>query len=259
MKDLIHFIKTFDGDIWGDYIFSDSIENINDIYCRIDKNLIHIFMRVLSEKYYIIPKFISEFTEENYYLLTNVDNLEEYKSINLYIKTIKKTELSEMVPDFDINSISENNECQWIRKNIPSIQYHGDKYTFIKNRIKEKKFCTIHNFNLIKNIENAIILIKKKWIMDDYFFKNNTWIVSYWFNFIVLTKIIRTASNDHDRVGQNNECIICQTKFLPNDIIINLKCFHTFHWKCYNFTNGGLYEWIKIQSKKNCPTCRRSL
>lgn len=258
--DIINLIKTFDGDIWGNYMLGDkSLKNMGNISCRIDKNLVHIFLRFIYQKYVVIDRDvkINEKDSRNLYLLNNSHKFSELKHFILDIKCVNRDELSEIMPDFDINGISENNECQWIRNKMPLLDHSGDKYNFIKNRIIEKKFCVLSRGNIVKNIENAIILIKKGYTMDDYLLKNETWIVAHWFLFVTQTQIIRTAIySNYCNFIKNDECYICLTKFQPHDIIINLRCYHNFHWKCCNFTNGGLCEWLKIEIKNNCPYCR---
>lgn len=258
--DIISLIKTFDGDIWGDYIFDNcKLKNVSNILCRIDKSFVHIFLRFICQKYRIIEQNTegNEKDEKNLYLLSHSHKIEELKYFMLHIKTVNRDVLSEIIPDFDINGISENNECQWIRNRMPLFDNNGDKYNYIKNRIIEKKFCLLTRRNTIKNIENAISLLNKGYVMDDYLLKNDTWIVAQWHLFVMKTQTIRTTSNNnYYNFIKNDECYICQTKFQPQDIIINLRCYHNFHWKCCNFNNSGLCEWLKNQAKNDCPNCR---
>ena len=45
---------------------------------------------------------------------------------------------------------------------------------------------------------------------------------------------------------ENSECIICLEEMKKNEIVIILRCGHSYHKKC-------LFEWFK--KKKICPLC----
>ena len=131
----------------------------------------------------------------------------------------------------------------------------------IYNRFINKKFAFIenNNINIIENIDNAIKLIKDSWIMDDIYINKNSIILFLWKN--RFNKNYRTTFNDKDynNLFENNNCCICSSEFKDDDIVINTKCNHNFHWECSINNNDecGLKYWLE-KCSDNCPICRKN-
>ena len=68
--------------------------------------------------------------------------------------------------------------------------------------------------------------------MDDYYNKE----ISVLFKWKNVNKDIRLlySEDEKKKLVNNNECTICGSKFNDEDIVINTKCNHNFHWLCSN-------------------------
>ena len=155
-----------------------------------------------------------------------------------------------------------DNSLYLIYRNDPLFHtdnYHNnyDNYNIIFNRIINKKFAFIKiNFNLqyyILFIDEAYNLLKKKWVMDDYYHNNNS-ILFNWSKKNDNNYRLNYNEEDYIKLKSNNNCVICGCDFTENCIVINTRCNHNFHWYCNN-TTSGLKYWIK-HHKNSCPVCR---
>ena len=92
--------------------------------------------------------------------------------------------------------------------------------------------------------------------MDDYHLKNKSSILFLWKN---IDKNIKTSFKEDDfkKLKEDNFCSICNSDFKDEDLIINTKCNHNFHWDCNSCENNssGIKNWISKFSNK-CPICR---
>ena len=61
----------------------------------------------------------------------------------------------------------------------------------------------------------------------------------------------KISHNNKNKSNDNSKCLICLDNFEDIEIIINLKCNHTFHNKC-------LETWLSHYNNK-CPTCRMEI
>ena len=92
--------------------------------------------------------------------------------------------------------------------------------------------------------------------MDDFHLKDKTSIFFLWKN---VNNNIRTSFKDDElkKLKEGNFCSICSSNFKDEDLIINTKCNHNFHWDCNSCdnSNSGIKNWISKFSHK-CPICR---
>jgi hypothetical protein len=129
-----------------------------------------------------------------------------------------------------------------------------DNLQITMNRISEKKFSLIDDYddNILHIYDKCIQLLHKDWIMDDKYLKKNSSVLFKWNN---KNNYIRLYHNENEKNNMNaqNVCSICSNEFKEQDIVINTKCNHNFHWNCDN--SVGIKNWIINYSHK-CPICR---
>lgn len=256
---VIRSIKTFQGDIWGFYRNDFYLPLVNsEINCRLDTNLVEIFLRTISENFIVLPNNLHP---KNSYLLVS-KYYRNVKHIIVNISSIARQKFRYIVPDFDVEGLTMNNSSRWVRCSVPGLKLCDDKVSWLENRILNRKFCLLEkcvfkpSSTISELVEKSIAMIRNGWIMDDMMLPDTSWLVCCWLDLVKTTSFIRTGSNNGDDWIKNDMCNICQTKFKPNDIIINLSCGHNFHWEC---EPGGLKQWINGQSKKTCPNCRKTI
>ena len=278
LNDIIKYIKAFYGDIYGNFIYNWRILNNIQNECinfRIDSHTLGIFLNIISMHFDII-----EIETSFEPLLYNTYKLEHKtkKTNPIIIKALvlnKKT-FRCLPPDFDIDLISEDNSSIYVRCIVPLTRFIIDSISHIKKRIIEKRFCSLQRIHSIKisldigkTVDDAIMLVKNGWIMDDYLLGNDAWIVAIWENYIKNPEKYRTKGIWHDNFVKNSErnhtiddfCSICHEKFKSNDIILSTSCCHNFHWQCTNDDSNnssinGLKNWVVGHNRLCCPYCR---
>jgi hypothetical protein len=199
--------------------------------------------------------YLHELTQNNlvdfsrYYVYYQIT--EEIKDkINLDILILNGSVGIDLLPvDFDCNLLYQNqNNLDLKHVNFPFFQEYVTMPKII-DRIKKKKFCLLPNQTFTNDkrttkqnyqilVERAISLVQRGFKMDDVFFplydcvksKNSrnlecrSFIVSY-FKDLLFGRSFSTVIVD-------SNCPLCLEKYLDNDIVINVSCLHTFHWKC---------------------------
>tara|TARA_Y100000389_G_scaffold70884_1_gene67581 strand:- start:410 stop:1234 length:825 start_codon:yes stop_codon:yes gene_type:complete len=259
---VINFIKLFNGIVYGEYI---SNYYINNLLCNNKQNsdfttINIIFHNKIDLIYFIRILYI------NFEIYNNNDKdfIIILKSIidNKYYRKIYKLNILNINEYFlynnniDINLISLNKNSLILLKHYNKNNVSNFDITF--KRIINKKFAFIYEEynikNLIKNIEESINLIKNNWIMDDFNLGNNSIVILYWKNIFKNNFRCNLDEKEYDKIKLYDSCCICSCPFKDNDIIINTKCHHNFHWNC-NKDLSGLEHWITNFSD-NCPVCR---
>jgi len=285
LLDIVKYIKAFYGDIYGNFIYNWRILNNIQNECinfRIDSHTLSIFLNIISMHYNII-EIETSFNEPMLYNTYKLEHkTKKINPINIKALVLNKKTFRCFPPDFDIDLISEDNSSIYIRCIVPLTRFLIDSISHIKNRIIERRFCTLHRIHSIKisrdigkTVDDAITLVKKGWIMDDNLLGNNAWIVAIWGDYIKNPQKYRTKGVWYDNFVKNREkeknhtiddfCSICHEKFKSNDIILSTSCCHNFHWQCTNDDNvdnnngsniNGLKNWVIGHNRLCCPYCR---
>jgi hypothetical protein len=267
---LVNTVGIFNGIIYGDFIsqyyFEKNIlgnnlnidfENINIIFYNYNDSI--SFLRLLKTLFEIYNRNCNS---QNYFkILLNYNyqnkDYSKVKNLNIFLN-VNFINLNFYTYYLDINLISLQNG------GLNLIKYENSENNYIKfssilNRIINKKFSFIdknYSYNIFNNIDICIQLILNGWIMDDYYLKNETSVIFLWKN---VNNNIRTSfkENDLNKLKSGNLCSICSSEFKDNDLVINTKCNHNYHWKCDNCdnNNSGIKNWISKFSHK-CPICR---
>jgi hypothetical protein len=272
---IINITNSFDGVIYSEFIRNYYITNkllniknndINNI-CIIfhDFNVLTHYIRILSLNYEVYSTPGSSFS---YNLIIKYfdDNIIQFKILKLNIcinnSIFKNSIINKNISNLDCNLFSLNmNSLHILNMNIfrfPNINLSFDN---IYNRFINKKFAFLqrNNINIIENIDSAIKLVKDSWIMDDLYLNKSSIVLFLWKN--RYNKNYRTSFTDKDynNLFENSNCCICGSDFKDNDIVINTKCNHNFHWECSTNNNDkcGLKYWLE-KCSDNCPICRKS-
>ena len=272
---IINITNSFDGVIYGEFIRNYYItnkllniknNNINDI-CIIfhDFNVLTHYIRILYLNYEVYSTPGSSFS---YNLIIKYfdNNIIQFKVLKLNIcinnSIFKNSIINKNIYNLYCNLFSLNmNSLHILNMNISMFSNINLSFDNIYNRFINKKFAFIenNNINIIENIDNAIKLIKDSWIMDDIYINKNSIILFLWKN--RFNKNYRTTFNDKDynNLFENNNCCICSSEFKDDDIVINTKCNHNFHWECSINNNDecGLKYWLE-KCSDNCPICRKN-
>jgi hypothetical protein len=72
-------------------------------------------------------------------------------------------------------------------------------------------------------------------VMDDAIYGDGTWIVDYWKHLQETPSQCRKSFSRTklELMTSLNECALCNEHFVEDDIVINTKCNHNFHWQSY--------------------------
>jgi len=277
---LINIIKSFNGKIFGKFVREYYIDLIINNYHNINlddldiniifncESIIKKFIRVLNQHFELNKNLnIDDKNINIYYLVLNYENDKEFisKIINLNIIGCSNNiaynyYINKFSNNIDLNYLSLNNNSLFLLDLFPYFNYNNlNKLSFNKilNRNSNKKFSFIFkSINLnqyINDLDIAYNNVKKNFIMDDIYINE----ISVFFKWKNVNKNIRTYYSEHEKnkLKNNIECVICSSKFTSEDIVINTRCNHNFHWKCCN--NSGLKNWI-TNFKVSCPICRKT-
>ena len=284
---LVQTVQILNGKIYGDFIsqyyFENNILNKDDdTYIDINFKEINVifnnyndrvcFARLMQNIFEMYQNYksnsngINKINTSNFHILVNYNHLDKDYSkvinINIY-NNVTFVDLNFHIHYIDVNLLSLQDEglnlIKYFSKNRISRIDNGNsnylRFNSILNRVINKRFSFIENYNnnIFDNLDKSIDLILNGWIMDDYHLKDETCVLFLWKN---IDNNIRTTYNkkDMDKMKNCNTCSICTSKFKDNDLVINTKCNHNFHWDCNNY-NSGIKNWILNFSHK-CPMCR---
>lgn len=286
---LINIIKSFNGKIFGKFVREYNIDLMINNFHNLDLDDLDLniifdcdsitkkFIRILNYHFELNKNLNQNVDNKNiniYYLVLNYkDNSGEFisKIVNLniiksYNNITYNNYINKFTNNIDINYLSLNNNSLFLIDPFSDFNYSLkinslSKLSFnrIMNRNINKKFSFICKpVNLSKyiiDLDVAYNIVKKGFLMDDIYINDDISVLFKWKN---VNKNIRTyySDNDKNKLINNNECPICSSKFTCEDIVINTKCNHNFHWNCCN-NNSGLKNWI-TNFNVSCPICRKT-
>jgi hypothetical protein len=268
---LINITNSLNGIIYGEFIRTYYINNkllnlpnndMNEI-CIIynDFNILTHYIRVLLLNFELYQSANNSFI---YDLI-----LKYYDNGKITFKVLKLNICinNSIITNYIINKNICNLDCNLLSLNINSLyilnyNYQNINLSFaiIYNRILNKKFSflEIDNNSIINNIEKSIELIKNSWVMDDIYLNKDCIVLLLWKNRVNQNFRLHYTKEEYNVLYSNDNCCICGSDFNDEDIIINTKCNHNFHWKCNVTTDKcGLKYWLEKFSN-NCPICRKN-
>ena len=280
---LINIIKSFNGKIFGKFVREYYIDLMINNFHNVDLDELDIniifdsesitkkFIRIVNQHFELNKNLNVDDKNINiYYLVFNYEDDTEFISKIVNLNIIEYTNniaynyyINKFSNNIDINYLSLNNNSLFLLDLFSYFNYNNNNllklcFNTILNRNSNKKFSFIFKpVNLSKyiiDLDVAYNIVKKGFLMDDTY-KNDISVLFKWKN---VNKNIRTYYSDDEKskLKNNNECSICSSKFSCEDIVINTKCNHNFHWNCCN-NNSGLKNWI-TNFKVSCPICRKT-
>jgi hypothetical protein len=267
IEDVCLYAKACQGYIYGDVVrefcHRDSID-IPSINIRLDLHLLSTFAQVLSITYDVVslPLAISTYTCFSKKFVVSCKNRNDIRTI-IDVCLLSERDWLGLQCSFDVNILAENSSKHFIRLEYPQLERFPDKMSHIKKRIKDGKF-TLLDFSACRSIghfveliNNASAMVTKGWIMDDLIYGESTWIVNQWKSIKEKPLECRKSyhKNNLDLMTSLNECALCSEHFEDDDIVINTKCNHNFHW--HHTTCKGLSEWM-MHGNITCPVCRKN-
>jgi hypothetical protein len=213
-------------------------------------------------------------------------NIEQHLNQSLQKRILKINIFSDTMnlsaKDYLIHKTTNNIDCNMIATNVDSIflvnndllKQHANilpqkniiNIDVILPRIMYKKFCFVKKIHKLEhhldNINEAIRMIRNGWVMDDYCQGKNSCVLVKWANIKDNNYRLNYTVDEYQNIYEHTYCIICGSKFNEQDIVINTKCNHTFHYVCNSQTISsidelGLRNWI-TNYNNNCPICRSS-
>lgn len=247
LSDICRHIYAFEGEVYGSFIRDFRILtrlDIDRINARIDPWYLVPLVNILSIKYRL--KQSSEHDDNRrfnvYYNATDF--------IQLHILPLKKFDFKCVPCNFDCNLLAENGSGLYLWRFYPSLRTIVDKFSFILDRIHQKKFCLVHKVQTDTKVNDVVNigynLVMSGWTMDDVVLGKESWLISKWCDLPV------------ERKGCK-ECAICQDEFSPGDIVVNTVCNHNFHWFCPHQAKMGLFTWVNCENQLTCPSCRSNM
>lgn len=285
LNSIISIVKSFDGDIYGSVIRDFKINkktDISNINCRIDVHLVNLFSQILSVMFDVreLEAHIGGLvTLTKRYLLSQkrlypsiLHTQHSLPSITLEVALMTKNEWTRMPSDLDVNIFAENSNSRYIRTDYQILKRFPDRYDFLMERIQQMRFCILDcsmckSLTLTRGlVEKASTMVSKGWTMDDIIWGDESWIINKWITYQMRPSDLRVMYNPDKiaRMLRQDECMLCNERFAPTDIVFNTRCNHNFHWgPCRNADDNGLkcrglVEWV-IRDKSTCPCCRTNM
>jgi hypothetical protein len=274
-------IKAFNGDVYGniltfnesDYQVLAELSNqlptpqLYTIQCRVDLYLFTVFVQVLNLNFDVqcSPMQFSETMGINkqYIISPKLSRNETKPRVVLDVCYQSTLEWTKFPCDFDIHLLAENSSSVFLKSNYMCLDRFVDKIGHIKKRVEQRKFTVLDSTacrtseKLRMLIDRSQTLIRRGWLMDDMLYGDEVWNINLWLTYLMRPQACRIF---HDKKKRDvlvslNECPVCNDKFQPEDIVINSRCNHNFHWR--NSRCGGLSEWLK-RGNISCPICRKN-
>lgn len=174
----------------------------------------------------ILTLYLYTFPIINY----SIEHIESSFDCNTIISEYTRTRLLPNISSrFDINY----NDIS-LRILNKTFSYIGDDMkNFMKSIIKYDDNYTYSNKSMyINKINYAIKLIKMKWIMDEYLFRNKSWTINYYDTYKNNLELIKLRHINLNEYNNNiNICNICNKYIITNDILINQENIYA-HVNC---------------------------
>jgi hypothetical protein len=292
-KRVANVIMGMRGDVFEDYVYQtvagkDNNKTLTDLNARIDPQMYTVLLDVLRVDYNVSKTVISgNATDEDevyqedtetwlimpYY---NCKTTDLFKPVELLITVKQKSRWLSNLLGMDIELLALDSYNLYLRPPHPSVDSHSQRFRLedLLDRIRKKRFCLYKNessnsrqgtpaVNFRKKVfQKCYCLVKDGWTMDDSMLGDLSYIINTWGTLTSQHNSVRERSNfpeiRRDRMLQNNRCSVCHDVFNDDDIVVNLACNHTFHYKCQPDANQGtgIFAWIVKSEKDSCPLCR---
>ncbi len=267
LEDICLYIKACHGYLYGsiirEFTFRENVD-IGKINCRIDMHLMSAFVQVLSVNYDVInlPLSLNNTACISKRIIASCKDNNEIRVI-VDLCLLSENDWLSLPCNFDVNILAENSNKQFLRFDYVQLERFPDKLSHIRKRILDGRFALLDTSScksmpqFVSLIDNASNMVHKGWEMDDIMYGEQTWVVNRWIkikdNPCVCRKSYSRAKVE--LMTSLNECPLCSDRFADNDIVINTKCNHNFHW--HNPRCKGLSEWM-MRGNVSCPVCRKN-
>jgi len=243
---LVSAVNIFKGYIYGEFVSLYYLEsNIFNSDIKLDFENINIILNNYNDCICLI-RLLHNIFEIHYDRNSKINNYKiviDYNYNNTNYSVIKNLNLYNNVSVVDLNYYTYFLDINLLSLNLNGLEIinynnkNNIEFTKILNRIIYKKFSFIdgYNSNIFYNIERAIKLLHNGWIMDDYYLKKDTSVLFYWKH----RDMSRIHYNEKEKkmMCEDNKCSICTSDFKNDDLVINTKCNHNFHWDCNYYSD----------------------
>lgn len=277
MDRITRTILALGGDIYGDSLFQelcghdDSHKLINNkdpfvIQCRLEPTLIHTFVsiiRTVALPFNENTKVTLNHDNPNVAYVHITDSQQQYNSVIVEVTNIKRINWNQHSAFFDIHLLAMSSYSVYCRLDYSELEHMPCRISWLLKRLRDKKFCVLDNEitsakKLATLMSKAVALVKLGWTMDDIIHHSNTWVVAYHKDITNVRCKMNQDLNLKNMCISQHECPICKEEFQSHDIVVNLRCNHTFHVRCKH-GEGGVDAWLGLQEKNTCPMCRRHI
>lgn len=265
INDVVSTVKMFEGDIFGSVVRDMRIcgrTDVNNVNVRLDYCHVKPFLTIMNTRYSVesLPPKIRNGVNVYCYRMSNKHNAVPFEPVVLDIVLMNPKMFRIAFTDFDVNLLSENDTCLYIRTVPQPLKYCADKISLLKQRMLNKSFSIVDTFgpqklpgDIVDVVSKAIeMTVAANWTMDD-FYARPTWIVGKWDDIVIGKHRRKHTREMYSQMVSLNQCCLCHDKFKTNDIVFNTACNHNFHWMCN--AKNGLKVWVE-HSKTCCPVCR---
>jgi len=247
----------FRADFFGEYLYELAANHQPTpyIHCRLDSELLSVLKDALGIFY-----SVQEVTAHHWVVLGR----NSHECRHLVITAVPNKLWIESACDFDVHMLAYNRASLYVRypPHCESAfkQHPQGALAYLITRIQSRTFCLLpccHSTSA-EVISKAADLVRMGWVMDDALMPGN----APW-------KVMLLSAADVSAT----ECAICNDDLKVGDVVITLKCSHTFHIDCANtklslnhlehMTNrqhkSGIYAWLCTHQKSTCPMCRAQI
>ena len=109
-----------------------------------------------------------------------------------------------------------------------------------------------NNFNnLGGEDDNNIINVNFNFLNEENMNNNNDEVIRNLPVFKIDEKFMESSQKEDNKNENFEKCIICMEKYVLNDEVETLPCFHIFHKEC-------IEHWLKA-GKDTCPICKNKV
>ena len=143
----------------------------------------------------------------------------------------------------NINNIELLNNFQHRMRLLNALLAHRRRLIMINQQIN-------NNFNNIGDDDN-IINVNFNFLNEDININNNEQIIRNLPSFKIDEKFMESSQKEDNKNENFEKCVICMEKYVINDEVETLPCFHIFHKDC-------IEKWLKA-GKDTCPICKNKL
>ena len=190
---------------------------------------------------------------------------------------------------FDVDLVAMDSDRTYLRGTTPALRHvPADRLDLVLARVRAGRFCALDSAapglagaamaDAARRAHAMLTDPARPWHMDDALAGRAAWVAARWARLRLDPGSVRVASlltataaalagpavaplaaaaAAHAPPGAHDACALCQERFEPEDVVVNLACNHNFHAFCGDGAHG-LCAWMAAAgaAAPTCPCCR---